>query len=91
MEIPKITMSDLYNVRLVCFIEESPQSNKYFQLLFTEDQFKEVSKTIESIFPKEKDHVCDDPDCNGSLLKVSSTVVSLPEDIREIHACNDNE
>jgi len=36
----------LYELRFLTFIEESPQSNKYAQVLFTAEQYKKLSQAI---------------------------------------------
>ncbi len=35
---------DLYNVRTIVLTETAPQSNKYAQVMFTEEQFKAFSQ-----------------------------------------------
>ncbi len=41
--------SELYELRLLVFIETEPQSNKYNQVLLTMDQFKKVGDAIGKI------------------------------------------
>ena len=38
--------SVIYEQRLLVFIEQEPQSNKYCQVIFTQDEFKKLSDTI---------------------------------------------
>lgn len=41
----------LYELRFLTFIEESPQSNKYAQVLFTAEQYKKLSQAIMEMYP----------------------------------------
>lgn len=41
----------LYELRFLMFIEESPQSNKYAQVLFTAEQYKKLSQAIMEMYP----------------------------------------
>lgn len=44
----------LYEQRLLVFVEVSPQSNKYHQVVFTKPQFKKLSVQLARIFPTVK-------------------------------------
>lgn len=43
------TKYDLYGIRVLFFIEEEPQSNKYRQIILTPEEFKKVSMSIGSV------------------------------------------
>jgi hypothetical protein len=40
---------ELYGTRLLVFLEEEPQSNKYRQILLTKDEFKKLSLSIGTV------------------------------------------
>lgn len=70
----KIELGDLYGIRLLIFLEVSPQSNKYHQLYFTQEQFKEISlKVGDVIAPKDERHI------ETVKLEVSEDVYDLPD------------
>lgn len=48
-EFVKRLEGDIYCSRVLVFLETSPQSNKYKQFLFTEDEFKAVSSSIGTV------------------------------------------
>jgi len=39
-------IEDIYSTRLLVFIEDNPQSNKYHQMFFTPEEFKRISMAI---------------------------------------------
>jgi hypothetical protein len=41
----------LYELRFLMFIESAPQSNKYSQILFTQEQYKKLSEAIMEMYP----------------------------------------
>jgi len=43
--------SEIYSTRLLIFMETEPQSNKYNQIIFTPEQFKEISLKLSNLFP----------------------------------------
>lgn len=46
----KIDVSDLYNLRMLVFLETEPQSNEYKQVSLSPEQYKKVSKDIVTKF-----------------------------------------
>ncbi len=48
-------LSQLYETRMLIFIETGPQTNKYKQVLVTGEQFKIVSDAISTISSTEQD------------------------------------
>lgn len=49
----KIDHNEIYSTRLLVFMEIEPQSNKYNQVYFDEENFKKVSLQIGKIVGKE--------------------------------------
>lgn len=73
-------LSDLYTIRMLVFIEDTPQSNKYRQVRFTKDQHKLFSDAIAKIFPNPNDPT----NTFRIQLATSTKTFSLP-DIPEIY------
>lgn len=46
MSQPSYRMSQLYHVRMLIFVEEEPQSNKYRQVILSPEQLRAVSDAI---------------------------------------------
>lgn len=46
-----IDLGELYTVRVLVFMEKTPQSNEYFQVCLNREQFKEVSSAISRKLP----------------------------------------
>ena len=51
----KIDKYDLFGTRLLVFVEESPQSNKYRQIILNAEEFKKVSFSIGTITSRNGD------------------------------------
>lgn len=47
-----IDLADLYNKRLLVFIEDDEVSNEYHQVIFTAEHFKKVSDAVANGFIK---------------------------------------
>lgn len=43
-------MEELYEQRMLVFIENEPQSNEYEQLIFTQKQYKELTDFISKLY-----------------------------------------
>lgn len=43
-------MEELYQQRMLVFIENEPQSNEYEQLIFTQKQYKELTNFISKLY-----------------------------------------
>ncbi len=69
--------SDIFGTRLLIFIEESPQSNKYRQVFLNEEEFKKVSFSIGDV-------VSEDDGIETVIYKQSEEIYDLP-DLREIN------
>lgn len=50
----EIDTLNLYGLRTLLFIETEPQSNKYCQVILTDEQFKKVSDAIAECFTVRK-------------------------------------
>jgi hypothetical protein len=46
-------LDELYETRILMFIESGPQSNKYHQLYFTEEEFRILSRAIGRVMSKD--------------------------------------
>lgn len=69
--------AEIYGVRVLVFMESEPQSNKYNQLIFNNEQFRKVSKIIGDVYPylgKEKE-----TDIDLYKLNQSHEVYDLPD------------
>ena len=42
----KIDLGELYSTRLLVFLEDAPQTNKYRQVMLNKTQFKNVSDSV---------------------------------------------
>lgn len=62
----------LYGTRLLVFLEDSPQSNKYRQVILTPEQFKDFSNSIGTVVNKDGD----DEDVEMTL---SDKIYTLPD------------
>lgn len=83
-----IDWGEVFEVRMIVLMEDSPQSNKYHQILLNREQFRKVSDTLANVFPIEEGHKCNDPNCrNRPLLRADKFEITLP-DIRSIHKCD---
>lgn len=51
----ELSRYDVYGTRLLVFLEDSPQSNKYRQLIFTPEEFKKVSLSVGTVEGKRGD------------------------------------
>ncbi len=68
----------LYNIRMLMFMETSPQSNKYRQILLTDSQYRKISKTLEDSHPSvHKDPTR--PDHVDVELTLSDNTYTLPD------------
>lgn len=69
---------ELNTTRLLFFMETNPQSNKYYQILLTEKQFKQVSDALAGCFEKQEEK-----DLREGYemfeLKISEDEYSLPD------------
>jgi len=67
----------LYGIRLLVFLEESPQSNEYRQVVVDPKKFKEISDAVCKVEEKEGDEEL-------VSIRLSEEIYKLP-DLREIH------
>lgn len=81
-----LDLDSLYSVRMLIFIETSPQSNKYQQVMLTDTQYGSVSRAVHDQFQKDPNHKCMNPECDGIALLISDKVIPLP-DLKETHSC----
>lgn len=84
MEINKLTLSDLYSLRVVALLEDTPQSNTYYQVSFNAEQYKKFTGFLQEMFPKEVNHSCENPDCTGALIETLNEKIILPDTIQGI-------
>lgn len=49
-----IPLADLYEQRVLLFVETASFTNKYRQIYLTEDQYSKMTEYLMSIFPKEQ-------------------------------------
>lgn len=65
--------------RLVVLLEVKPNSNKYQQIVFNQNQFKFVSNAIAAVaVPTGQD----EPDMKGYAHNVYDQIITLPENIQ---------
>lgn len=83
-----VDLNQFYKIRMIIFMEETPQSNKYKQVLFDKSQVHSFSLHLNSLFKKEPNHKCGNPKCDGTLVKISTKHIKLPDDISDIHYCS---
>lgn len=77
IEVPQEELEELYTTRLLCFLETSPQSNKYHQVLLNAEEFKRFSFSI-------GDKTEDLPNgAQGTFIKMSEETYALP-DLKQI-------
>lgn len=69
----EIDYSDLYGVRVLVFAETSPQSNKYCQVLFSPEMFKNMTATIGRRTGKMVDGM------EETIMKTSEEEYDLPD------------
>lgn len=69
-----IDLSELYEQRLLLFIEDYPQSNEYRHLIFTKEQYKQISDTISS-FTK----ISQEEDTETCEITASDAIYKLPD------------
>lgn len=81
---------EFYSVRMLVFMEDAPQANKYRRILLTPKQYKMVSDTLHNCFPKDPKHNCGNAECDGTVLKISEKIIPLP-DVQDIHTCVTND
>lgn len=65
--------SAVYAIRLLVFVEETPQSNHYHQLMLDDKQFKELTTCISRLFP------CEHGRDKHSDLEVGDACHTLPD------------
>lgn len=63
---------ELYNTRLLVFLEVAPQSNNYQQVLFTQEEFKKTSETIGNVVLVEGDDLT-------VAMNLSTEIYKLPD------------
>lgn len=66
---------DLYKTRLLVFLEEDPQSNKYRQIILTAEQFKNMSDAVCTV----ESRIGDDEEVTMRLSDEIYTLPDLPE------------
>lgn len=75
IEEPTIDVSSLFEQRLLIFLEDSPQSNKYHQVVFTQPQFKAMSDTMAIVFGGKPDG----DEMEEININMSMTTHTLPD------------
>lgn len=69
--------NELYSTRMLVFMEEEPQSNKYRQVVLTKEEFLNITKGIGTVIKEE-----------GNIetveVRKSEEIYTLP-DLREIY------
>lgn len=66
-------IDELYTIRMFIYLESSPQSNKYHQIILTREKYKKLSQFMfENIMDK-----CDD--CDKKAWEVEDEFISLPD------------
>ena len=79
MDQPLISIeSEVFNTRLLVFLEDRPQSNEYRQIFLNAEEFKKMSSSIGKVVGKE-------PNGNDTVeFRYSDEIYSLP-DLRPLH------
>lgn len=78
-------LGDLYEQRLVVMLETEPQSNKYWQVILDEEQFKKVSNAVSEVFPK-GDPTDLKPGYEIKVMTLSEEEYELPDELRSTSA-----
>lgn len=68
-------LNELYETRMLVFMETAPQSNKYRQVWLTHEQFKEVSKNISTLVKVDENN----PNKEIREIELSDEVYPLPD------------
>lgn len=68
-------LNELYETRMLVFMETSPQSNKYNQVMLTPEQYKAVSGEISTLISVDKEN----PNKEIRELDLSEEVYTLPD------------
>lgn len=68
-------LTEIYETRMLIFLETEPQSNKYNQIMVNQEQFKIISDVISTI----TDEAMIAPNIESREIKLSEEVYELPD------------
>lgn len=83
-----IKIDGLYEVRIAIMMEESPQSNKYSQIMLTQEQFSKISKFIRSTLGPcgIKGHLQEGEDKCVKITVSNEITCKLPSELRSFYS-----
>jgi len=69
----ELDYSDLYGIRTLVFQETEPQSNKYYQVILNQEEFKRMSLSLGSVVGEIRKGI------DAVQLKISEETYDLPD------------
>ena len=86
IQVPQNIVDSLYELRLIVLIEDEPHSNRYYQVMFNEEQFKKVSGSVSKVFENVTDRSEIKKNFEVYEIEVDeNTEIILPDDIKSAY------